>query len=330
MLTDVFRAEAKKRNISPIKSKYFQYADDPIGFGQIELGLDYTDEIKQLMESVRDNEVTFAQSSNAVGKTHSGASIAVWFYKSFLNAQVYTAAAPPESNLKHLLWGEINQLIVDKPAIFQGDRIGIMHIEQAPKVFITGVTIPSSGRPEEREAKFSGKHAPNILFILDEGDAIPNEIYTAIESSMSGGLKRRMLVLFNPRAKRGPIYRMQRDRQGVTVHLSAFNHPNIREGKDSIIGAVNRETTVRRINDWTRVASEGEIVEKDNPKFFQVPDYLVGVQVKRKDGTDYAPLAGGWRIVENPAFFYMVLGLYPHNENRPSFYLPQTRQYPGP
>ena len=38
-----------------------------------------------------------------------------------------------------------------------------------------------------REAKFSGKHAPYLLFILDEGDAIGDEVYRGIESCMSGG-----------------------------------------------------------------------------------------------------------------------------------------------
>jgi hypothetical protein len=311
MIADSFRVEAKKRKVSRPKNEYEKYQDDPFGFGRFELGFTYTDDIKRLMISVRDNPVTLAQSANAIGKTHSAASLAVWFYKCFPDSQVYTAAAPPESNLKRLLWGEIGQIIIDRPEIFKDDRIGIMHIERSPKSFITGVTIPSSGKTEEREAKFSGKHAPNLLFILDEGDAIPGEVYSAIESSLSGGFNQKLLVLFNPRAKRGPVYRMQRDRQAVTVHLSAFDHPNVILGLAKMPGAVDREKTVRRINDWTRPVLEDERIEKDNPKFFEVPDCLVGMVVKRKDTTDYSPLPAGWRVIIDPAFYYVVLGLYP-------------------
>ena len=76
-----------------------------IGFGEQVLGETFTDEVKVLMESVRDNPVTIAQSSNAVGKTHAAARIAVWWFKCFPDSQIYTAAAPPESNLKKAALG---------------------------------------------------------------------------------------------------------------------------------------------------------------------------------------------------------------------------------
>ena len=36
-------------------SEYSQYQDDPVGFGEKILGETYTDEVKIMMESVRDN-----------------------------------------------------------------------------------------------------------------------------------------------------------------------------------------------------------------------------------------------------------------------------------
>ena len=73
---------------------FSEYQDDPVGFGENVLGESFTDEVKILMESVRDNPVTVAQSSNAVGKTHAAARIAVWWFKVFPDSQIYTAAAP--------------------------------------------------------------------------------------------------------------------------------------------------------------------------------------------------------------------------------------------
>ena len=113
------------------------------------------------------------------------------------------------------------------------------------------MTIPASGTPAQREAKFSGKHAPNLLFIIDEGDAVPDEVYKGIESCMTGG-HARLLIMFNPRAEIGEPSRMERDGRASVVHLSAFSHPNLIQGKDVIAGAVTRETTVRRINQWCR------------------------------------------------------------------------------
>lgn len=289
------------------ESNYTRYQTDPIAFGENELGQTYTDEVKVMMESVRDNRVTYARSANGVGKTFGAADIGIWFYKAFPDSQVYTTAAPPEGNLKRLLWGEIGNRTETHPSLFGDDQINVLHIARSPKSFLTGVTIPASGTSEQREAKFSGKHAPNLLFIVDEGDAVPEEVYKGIESCMSGGHVR-LLVLFNPRMKSGTVYRNEQTGQAKIVHLSAFNHPNVRTRQNVIPGAVDRETTTRRINQWTRPLTPDE---KPDNECFTTPDFLVGYVARRLDGTDYLPLPPGTRKITNPTFSYMVLGEYP-------------------
>ena len=283
------------------------YQNDPVGFGQEVLNETYTDEVKILMESVRDNPVTIAKSANATGKTHAAARITVWFYKVFTECQVYTAAAPPESNLKKLLWGEIGSITENHPEVFKIDNLKSLHIERSAQSFITGVTIPMAGTAAQREAKFSGKHSPHLLFIVDEGDAVPDEVYRGIESCMSGG-HARLLVMFNPRAEAGEVHRMERDGRANVVHLSAFNHPNVITGKDNIPGAVNRETTIRRVNEWCRPLADGEQIDGE---CFELPSFLEGLTAKSQSGQTYPPLKAGWYMIMEPAFSYMVLGRYP-------------------
>jgi len=271
------------------------------------LGESYTDEVKALMESVRDNPVTIGKSANAVGKTHGAARVAVWFYKAFPDAQVYTGAAPPEGNLKRLLWGEIGSLTEKHPDLFKSDSVRVLQIERSAKSFLVGVTIPTSGSESQREAKFSGKHAPHLLFILDEGDAIPDEVFKGIESCTSGG-HARLLVMFNPRAEVGAAYRLERDGKAKVVSLSALNHPNVVTGENAIPGAVTRETTVRRINEWCRPLIEGE---KHDSECFELPPYLVGCIAKSQSGLQYPPLKAGWYKIQEATFAYMVLGRYP-------------------
>lgn len=287
-------------------SVYSQYQDDPLGFCETVLGESFTDDVKRLLASVRDNTITVAMSSNAVGKSHAAARVAIWWFKCFEEAQVWTAAAPPENNLRSILWGEIGHIAQKHPALFIGDTIGSLRIQRSPLDFIQGQTIPSSGTAAEREAKFSGKHRRNLLFILDEADAIPDEVYKGIESCMSGG-NVRMLLMFNPRSMAGEVYRMVRDNKAAVVHLSALNHPNVVEGNDVIPGAVSRETTVKRINDWCRKLNDGE----DAQEAFTLPSFLVGATAKNNAGVVYTPLAAGRYRIENPAFSYMVLGQYP-------------------
>lgn len=310
----VERERRRRRKDKTVSLEHLkEYQDDPVGFGESILGETFTEDIKGVFLSVRDNPVTIAQSANAVGKTHCAARAAIWFYKSFPNAQVFCTAASPLRNLRQLLWGEISSVVVGAPSIFAGDHISHLQIAETtspgiePQTFISGVTIPTSGSKEQREAKFSGKHAPHLLFIVDEGDAVPEAVYRGIESCMSGGFAR-LLIMHNPRLQQGPVYIKARDGLANVVKISAFSHPNVVTGQDLIPGAVTRETTVRRINQWTRVLVEGE---KKTPNCFEVPDFLVGCIARSQSGQLYPPLPAGWRVVKDNAFWYMVLGEYP-------------------
>jgi len=297
------------------ENQYLKYQEDPVLFGQEVLNENYTDDIQKLMASVRDHQYTVAMSSTAVGKTHGAASIAIWWYKCFPNSQVWTAAAPPEDNLRKLLWGEINKKIIRNPDIMAGDKINDLHISRASKVdsrlkeswFITGVAIPQSGSEQIREAKFSGKHSAYLLFIIDEGDGVPDEVYRGIDGCMSGG-HARLLIMFNPKQESGRVYQMIRNGEANVVQLSAFNHPNVFTGRNLIPGAVTRMVTARRINKFSVPISSEE--EPDN-ECFEVPDFLVGFVAKNERGIEYPPIPAGWRRVQEHEFHYKVLGQYP-------------------
>lgn len=286
---------------------YTQYQDDPVGFCEDILGETLTDDVKEMMESVRDNPVTVAMSANATGKSHGSSRVAIWWYKSFQNSQVYTAAAPPEQNLRRILWGEISDCVEKHPELFSSDDITALSISRSALSFVSGVTIPSSGTESAREAKFSGKHSEHLLFEIDEGDAVPDEVYRGIESCMSGG-HARLLIMFNPRSEQGAVYRMIRDGRANVVKLSAFSHPNVLTGQNIIPGAVDRQTTARRIYDWTRLLTDGEEPGED---CFKLPEFLEGTKAKSLSGSEYPPLKPGWYKIMQSAFSYMVLGEYP-------------------
>jgi hypothetical protein len=287
----------------------YQFHDKPVEFGERVLGLRYTPDVQRMMRSVRDNVFTLARSGNATGKTHGAASVITWFYKVHPQSRVYCASAPPEDNLRNLLWAEVDKIVNANPQLFEADRITDLRIARNKNSFITGVTIPVSANPKEREARFSGKHAPQMLFVIDEGDAVPKEVYAGIESCISGGVIVRVLVLFNPRSDSGPIPQKERDGEANVVTLSAFDHPNVVTGDDKAFpGAVTRERTVARINRWSRPLAEGE--ERD-AECFDVPEFLVGYVAHNDRGQPYPPLPAGVRRITDSKLSYMVLAQYP-------------------
>jgi len=272
----------------------------------------FTEDVEKTVESVRNNQITLARSANGVGKSHVASRLGIWFYSVYADAQVYMTAAPPESNLKNILWAHVGRIARDKPALFSGHLIRRLRIERHPESFIQGVAIPLQGTAQEREAKFSGKHAPHLLFIVDEGDAVPEEVYKGIDGCMSSGFVR-LLILFNPRSPQGYIPDLEKRGGANVIELSAFNHPNVVKGRDIIPGAVSREVTVKRINMWTRILATGEQPDQNCVK---VPDFLVGATAVSDDGHFFPPLPAGERKITTEEFWYKVLGKYPSQGSR--------------
>lgn len=290
---------------------------DPEEWGRKHLGEEYTEDVCALMQSVRENTITIARSANGTGKTHAAARLAISFYKSLPGAKVFTTAEPYD-NLKKLLWGELGKVVQDHPELFiaENDRknphsklsLEKLLIQRAAEEYIAGLTIPKTGTEQSREGKFSGKHAPFLLFVIDEADVVPEFVFRGIESCMSGGFMVRLLLLFNPRSQSGYVYQMEQEERGNVVELTAFNHPNVRTGIEVIPGAVNREITVRRINKWSRPLVEGESADAE---CFRVPDFLVDYIAKDDRNREYPKLPAGWRKVETQELYYMTLARYP-------------------
>lgn len=274
----------------------------------------YTDDIIKVMNSVDENEVTIAKSGNQTGKTHGAARIIMSFYKRFPDAQVWSAAAPPESNLRNLLWAQVDYLWQKyENTVFKEDahKLGSLSISDPknPLHYVKGVSIPQSADSQKRKASFSGKHAPHILFVLDEADGIPSDIYDAIESCMSGAYVR-MLLMFNPREEKGPVVNMEKSGYGHVVKLSALTHTNVVTGKSIIPGAVDRQTVVRRLNQWSIPLSSGEAPDGE---CYRIPDFLVGAigYDRSSPPKQFPPLPAGYRRITESLLATMVLAEYP-------------------
>ncbi len=292
-----------------LTSPYESYQGRPVEFCRDIFNAQFTEEIEDMMNSAQENPATLAKSANGVGKTYAAACFILYFFLVYGDAQVYTAAAPPEDNLKRLLWGEIGAIVERFPEVFKAFSVSLasLTILRNRRSFIVGLAIPQAQDKHQIKARFSGKHAPHILFVFDEGDGVPEAVYKAVESCMSGGMAR-LLILFNPRSESGPVYKMEKAQEGKIVNLQAFSHPNVVTGKDIIPGAVDREQTVRRIMLWTEPLPRGEMQGTDT---FVIPDFLKGYVAHRRDNTPLPPCPGGIRRIIEPDFYYMVLGMYP-------------------
>ena len=301
---DEINAEIARREAVTNRVKYF---DDAAGYIENVLGETLTDDLRAICESVVKYPITIAQSGNGTGKSFIESRIAMWFYDCRFEPQVYCTAAPPLSNLENILWAEIADTCSAYPAVIDGNEKKSLKITRSPKEFIKGVTVPTQGTEKEKEARFGGKHSPSMLWLVDEGDAIPDACFNGIETCVSGGFGR-MLITFNPRQRLGKVYRMIRAGEANVVKLTAFNHPNVITGENIIPGAVDRETTVRRIAQMTRPLAVDEPKDK---WCFELPDFLVGCVPVTQGGEKLPPLKPGLYKIVKQRFSHVVLGEYP-------------------
>ncbi len=95
LLDEAMQEALRRRAVNNEKPPYEKYQRNPAKFGHDFFGHNYTDDVKRLMHSVVKNTITVARSSMGTGKSHSSASMALWFYKTFSDSQIYVTAAPP-------------------------------------------------------------------------------------------------------------------------------------------------------------------------------------------------------------------------------------------
>jgi hypothetical protein len=295
---------------------FSEYKADPAGFAVDVLGSELTDGQAAILEAVRDHRIVLVQSANAVGKTYVGADLALWFGASFDRSKTIAAAAPPLENLEKLLWGEISARLSQAPELSAGARIGSLYVgwdgqpADRSQHWLSGRAIPNSAAAHEVEARFSGIHAPHLLFIVDEGDAVPGAVYRGIESCMSGAHDR-LVVFYNPRYPSGFVWSLLRSGGAHVLQLDALTHPNVTSGANVIPGAVTRERVVERVSKWSRPLGIDEDPGSAD-SVFVVPEVLDGAQALKPNGQPWPALtAGETRKITNSALAYMVLARYP-------------------
>lgn len=298
-----------------LTSQFTQYQHNPVGFIR-EVLLEYLwDKLVEVAEAVRDHPRVAVTGANSVGKGWLAARIVIWWLNAFMPAKVITTAAPPARQIKELLWSEIRYtqkeglkrgvpLCGGEPSIMQIVTDNSYH-------WAKGFTIPTTGTEEERVSKFQGHHSPHLLAVVDEAHGVPEEIFDALDSCLSGG-HNHLLLLSNPLAPSGPFYRRTRSPDWHVIQITAFDHPNVKAGREIIAGAVTKEKTYTRIRNGSRALREDEVLAKMSPQmWFEVPEFFSDYDEALPEGDPIGPIAGTTRVVVTPQLSTKVLGRFP-------------------
>lgn len=223
--------------------------------------------MREVNDSVRDNERTAVGAGHGVSKTYGAARIALTFLHCYYPSTVVTTA--PSLNQVKLIWREIRAAHANAQVKNLGGKITTLQLDMQPetgvKWYATGIsTMPDTVTGEA--TRLQGIHNEHVLIILEEAAAILPEIWRAIEHI--GAPFKRVLAIGNPTSKFGDFPAALKDPTWHHINISVTDTPNFKTGRQVIPGVYGREYEQRiRLkygieSDEYRVRVKGGISEK--------------------------------------------------------------------
>jgi len=158
---------------------------------------------KKVLEILPYKQRISVKSGHGTGKSALMSWILLWFLSTRTPAKVPTTA-PTASQLYDVLWAEKSMWLrmakYNFASLFHQNEDTIQLLE-APK---ENFGIARTARRDQPES-LAGKHAKNILYLIDEASGIPNNVYEVIEGSMSTA-ESKIILFSNPTRTSGYFF----------------------------------------------------------------------------------------------------------------------------
>lgn len=206
------------------------------------------DKLNEIAESVVNNKRTVVPSGHSIGKTFIASRLALWFLFNFYPAKVITTA-PTWRQVEKLLWSEIAKGY-NTSKFMLGGRLLQTELKLEEDWFAIGLSTNAPAADREFGATgFQGFHSENLLVILDEGPGVLHEIWVSVESLVTSP-NNKILAIGNPSSPVGDFYDACKSPLWNKIKVSCFDHPNVKEGKIIIPGAVTKDWVEERRQEW--------------------------------------------------------------------------------
>jgi hypothetical protein len=215
------------------------------------------------------------------------AGIATWFLHCYQPSIVVTTAPSTNQVIKQL-WGEIrSQSREMRSNLLPGLMPSKAEWKVDDKWYAQGICT-------DKQERFRGDHGPNMLFIFDEANGIPEWMWEEAEN-MCTAKNNKILAVGNPVDPSGPFFdtfNPKRGSQWTNIDISSLDHPNIVYGREIYPGAATRKWAQGRID---KLCERIEACDAVPPLDFEFP---------RQSGKWYR---------SSPVFQARILGIFPND-----------------
>lgn len=260
-----------------IHTKKKSVADNPLDYAK-QKGWILTPQQQEIMRAcVQPPYSVLVKSAHSVGKTFTLACIANWFYDYYDQDGIVLTTAPTYEQVRSLLWKEIRRLRPnDKNWPPKATRL-----QTSDRHAMIGFTA-------NNPTSFQGRHSSHMCVLFDEAAGIESSYFERSRSMAENNRKGHLFVAcFNPYDISSPVYVEENSGRHTVLHLTALEHPNIKNRCEIIEGAIAYNTVKDRVLSECRQLEEHE----DYSKAFKFDDK--------------------YYFTDNPLFEVQVLGQYP-------------------
>lgn len=208
---------------------FSHYENDPAGFMRDVLRCEPWEMQVEMAERVRDHPRVVVVTANGIGKDFVTARIALWWV--FARRGFVVLTGPTERQVKQILMREVRRAFAAAPEL-PGELYAMeLRVDED-----SGVLAFTSDQAD----KLTGYHHPRLLIAMTEGQGVGEEAYEAAQACVTGS-GNRLFVYGNPTRPAGPFYRVAHADSWSVLRIGADQHPNVKQGREEIPGAVSRE-----------------------------------------------------------------------------------------
>lgn len=222
---NTFVAEnASSRTLDDLRERY---GDDPHGFMREVLGLDLWDGQARIVDAAHKHPRVAVYSNNSLGKGFAVAPFALWWVLCRDGFAVLTATT--ERTVRQSLMRYVRR------AFYAGNLPGQL-FEYSLRLDGEDRLIAFTSNSADR---ITGIHDPRLLVVIDEAQGVEDHVFEGVFALVTSE-QSKIVLLGNPLRPQGKFYEACTSDRWHSIGLSAYDHPNVIEGREIYEGAVTR------------------------------------------------------------------------------------------
>ena len=219
-----------------------RYADDPVGFVRDvlgEAGMPYSKQVEMLEAVVQHRRVSVV-GANSAGKDWTAARAVLWWMETRTEAKA-VVTGPTQRQVEEIVWQEMREAYAAAEHRLSGKMLTSKYrIDE--KRFAIGFST-------NKACNIQGFHSPNLLVVVTEAHAVPQDQIDAIKRLHPN----RLLLVGNALSLEGEFYESHHSRRARyhRMKISAYDTPNFTGENGGLPGTITPEDAEELALDWS-------------------------------------------------------------------------------